>query len=247
MEKKDYFSRQSKAYAAFRPKYPEALYQFIFSHLKRRSCAWDCGTGNGQVAQYLAAHFDSVCATDISPQQIHQAFPAKNIAYSVAHAETTSFPDHHFDLITVAQALHWFNVPLFYQEVMRTGRPEGLLAVWGYALLTIDPVIDPVFQDFYFNKVGPYWDAARKVVENQYEDVPFPFETIESPRFYIRANWTVDQFAGYLSSWSATEKYIRTLGVDPVAAFIDKFKAVWKPGEVKLVTFPVFMKLGRIP
>ncbi|HEX8040889.1 MAG TPA: class I SAM-dependent methyltransferase [Chryseosolibacter sp.] len=246
MERKDYFSSQSKAYAAFRPTYPAGLYKFIFKHLQGRSCAWDCATGNGQVARYLARHFENVYATDISQAQLEEAFRAKNIFYSVAPAEKTSFPAGQFDLITVAQALHWFNLDQFYQEVRRTGKPGGLLAVWGYALLAVDAVVDDLFIDFYVNTTGPYWDEARRLVENQYRDVPFPFERIPSPEFTLKVKWNVDQFCGYLNSWSAIHKYISMHGTNPVESFSETLKSVWKPGVVKEVTFPIFLKLGRI-
>lgn len=246
MEKKNYFSHQSKAYAAYRPTYPAALYKFIFDHLDNYSCAWDCATGNGQVAQYLARHFESVYATDISKQQIDNAFPAKNIFYSVAGEENTEFQDNQFDLVTVGQALHWFNRQGFYREVRRTVKPGGLLAVWGYALLNVEPVIDKLFMDFYTNQIGPYWDEARKLVENYYRDIPFPFDEIVCPEFRITVNWSLHQFTGYLSSWSATQKYIHIHGVDPVAAFEKDLRSVWRPDEIKHVTFPVFMKLGKV-
>ena len=246
MEKKDYFSNQSETYARFRPKYPEALYQFIFAHLKKRSCAWDCATGNGQVAQVLASHFDNVYATDISQQQLDNAFRAENIVYTVAPAEKTEFDNNRFDLITVAQALHWFDLPSFYSEVRRTIQSQGILAVWGYAMLTVDPAVDALFLDFYHNKVGPYWDNARKLVENHYRDIPFPFKEIPCPEFFISVKWTHEQFTGYLSSWSATQKYVRTHDVDPVLVFSRDLQAVWKPGESKLVRFPVFMKMAVV-
>lgn len=246
MEKKDYFSRQSKAYAAFRPTYPEELYAFIFRHLEDRSCAWDCATGNGQVARRLADHFDAVYATDISQQQLDQAVAASNIFYSAAPAELTPFGDNQFDLITVAQALHWFDLPSFYKEANRTAKSGGLLAVWGYGLLTVDPVIDELFLDFYNHKTGPYWDPARRLVENHYRDVSFPFEEIPCPDFNISVQWTPDQFGGYLQSWSATQKYIAKHGVNPVPSFMDSLRDVWGKDESKRVSFPVFMKLGII-
>lgn len=246
MEKKDYFSGHSKVYAAFRPTYPTALYEFIFKHLAGKSCAWDCATGNGQVARHLSDHFASVYATDISQQQIDQAIHTKNIFYSVGSAEDTPFKENQFDLITVAQALHWFNADAFYKEVRRVGKANSLLAVWGYALLTIEPAIDEMFMDFYKNTTGPYWDEARKLVENQYRDIPFPFEQITCPEFTIKVGWTLDQFAGYLTSWSATQKYIRMQGHNPVGKFTITLKTVWKADEVKTVAFPLFMKLGRV-
>lgn len=246
MARKDYFSGHSKTYATFRPGYPDDLYSFLFRQLKQRSCAWDCATGNGQVAGYLAGHFERVYATDISQEQLNNAFAAKNIFYSVSPAEQTSFEDNQFDLITVAQALHWFDTPSFYAEVRRTGKPGGLLAVWGYALLSIEPAIDELFIHFYRNTVGPYWDEARRLVENHYRDIPFPFEQIATPEFFIKVNWTLEQFTGYLSSWSATQKYIKVNQKDPVEPLSTHLRSLWKPGEIKLATFPLFMKVGRL-
>ena len=246
MQRKDYFSHQAKTYAAFRPTYPEALYEFVFKYLAGTSAAWDCATGNGQVAQRLARTFKSVFATDISQAQLDNAHKADNILYSIAAAEKTSFTDQQFDLITVAQALHWFDLPMFYEQVRRTARPGGLLAVWGYAMLRVDTVIDPLFQNFYFNEVGPYWDEARKLVEDHYRNVPFPFAELSTPEFSIDVQWSLDQFLGYLRSWSATQKYIRANGNDPVETFSHEITPYWKQGEVKAVSFPVFLRLGRV-
>lgn len=198
------------------------------------------------MAQSLANNFERVYATDISEQQLKNAFMAKNIFYSVAPAERTNFADNQFDLITVGQALHWFDRPPFYEEVKRTGKPDGLLAVWGYALLSIEPAIDEMFLDFYNNTVGDYWDEARRLVEDHYKNIHFPFDEIDCPGFYIRTEWTSEQFTGYLSSWSATQKYIREHGRDPVQAFAETLNTLWKTGEKKQVCFPIFLRLGRI-
>lgn len=246
MQPKDYFSQQARTYATFRPAYPEALYQFLFTHLNGNSAAWDCATGNGQVAHRLAHEFKSVYATDISQAQLDNALKGENIFYSIARAEKTGFDNEQFDLITVAQALHWFDLSSFYDEVRRTLKRGGLLAVWGYSLLTVDADIDPLFQDFYFGKVGPYWDEARKLVEDRYATLAFPFSEIACPEFSIDVAWSLDQFAGYLRSWSATQKYISVNGSDPVEKFRHVLAHVWKPEEVKAVRFPVFMRLGKI-
>jgi hypothetical protein len=243
---KDFFSGHSKAYATFRPTYPAELYAFIFKHLKGKSAAWDCATGNGQVARSLASHFDSVFASDISAKQIAEAFQAENIHYSICPAEKSLYHDQQFDLITVAQALHWLDVSLFYEEVNRTAKPGALLAVWGYSLPSFDPEVDEMLSDFYDDKVGPYWDAARRLVENHYRDIPFPFDTIACPAFQITVDWTVDQFAGYLTSWSATQNYIRSRGVDPVEEMRNALHSIWKHDDVKSGRFPIFMKLGKI-
>lgn len=246
MALKDYFSSHAPVYATFRPNYPEALYQFIFRNVKHYGKAWDCATGNGQAAQYLAGHFKEVYATDISQQQLDNAFHARNIHYALSPAEHTPFEDNLFDLVTVGQALHWFDRDKFYAEVKRVGKPGGLLVVWGYALLYIEPEVDALVADFYANIVGPYWDDARRLVEEEYKSIDFPFDEILCPRFSIDVEWTVDHLAGYFESWSATQKYIRMNGESPVPGLREKLQAYWKPGEVKQVRFPVFMKAGRI-
>lgn len=244
MATKDYFSGHSKLYATFRPTYPEELYQFIFKHVTSRDTAWDCATGNGQVAQYLSAHFNRVEATDISQQQLDHAHQAGNIFYSVQAAEKTNFPNHAFDLITVGQALHWFDLPQFYDEVRRVARPNGLLAVWGYAVCSVNLTVDKIFLDFYNNIVGPYWDDARKMVDEEYRNLKFPFQQIKTPKFSLTVEWTLEQFAGYLTTWSATQKYISANHHDPVPEIVDQLKAQWS--SEKLVTFPIFLKLGRV-
>jgi len=246
MSQKDLFSEHASLYAAFRPTYPETLYEFIFRHLKDNNIAWDCATGNGQVAQYLSNHFKKVYGTDISRQQLDNAFNASNIEYSVSPAEKTPFEDHQVDLITVGQALHWFNREQFYEEVKRVGKPGALLAVWGYALLYIEPDIDTIIMDFYENIVGPYWDNARTLVEQEYKTISFPFEEIETPSFSIDVQWTLDHLTGYLESWSATQKYMKSNNSNPVPALIERIKTFWAEGETKSVSFPVFLRLGSV-
>jgi SAM-dependent methyltransferase len=246
MGHRDYFSDHSKIYAAFRPTYPDELYQFILKHVRHRDCAWDCATGNGQAARHLSRYFKTVFATDISRQQLDQAPEDPNILYSISAAEQTGFADKQFDLITVAQALHWFEVESFYKEARRTSKDHGLLAVWGYALLSVSPEIDRRFLDFYHGTVGPYWDYARTLVENEYRSIPFPFEQIESPPFELVATWGIEQLGGYLTSWSATREFIRQNGHDPVPAFLETIEPYWQKHAVKKITFPLFLKLGRI-
>lgn len=246
MKHKDYFSDHSKLYAAFRPAYPDSLYQFILKQVSGLEAAWDCATGNGQVAGELAKHFKQVYATDISAKQLEHASRAVNIFYSVQPAETTGFHDNQFDLITVAQALHWFNVEAFYREVVRVSKKNALLAVWGYGLCKVDHAIDELFTDFYHHVVGSYWDKARKLVENEYRDISFPFPIIGTPKFFIEVNWSLKNFLGYVTTWSATQKYIREHGHNPVEDLSGKLTHLWQPDETRKVIFPIFMKLGRV-
>lgn len=244
MEKKDLFSQHSKIYASFRPTYPESLYEFVLSFCRQRQRAWDCATGNGQVARRLASTFDSVIATDISQQQLSQAPQIANVEFGVGAAEETSFPDRHFDLITVGQALHWFQPDALFKEVKRVSRTEGVFAAWGYTHLQVNDKVDEVVMDYYHNVVGPYWDPARRLIENEYSSFRFPFELIETPEFFIETNWTLDHLLGYLKSWSATQAYIKEKRENPLATLEEKLAMCWPKDRTLPVKFPIFLKLG---
>lgn len=246
-ETKDNFSAQAPTYGAFRPHYPEALYRFLYEQILHFNRAWDCGTGNGQVASKLSEKFIQVEATDISQNQLNQAVPKPNISYSLARAEEAIFQDNYFDLITVAQAIHWFDFEAFYPEVIRVAKPGAMLAVWGYGLLQINPEIDVLFFDFYENKIGLYWDAERNLVDEKYASIPFPFAAeIKMPDLEIIVSWTFDQFIGYMNSWSSVQHYIKKHGHNPVDVFAQTIKHLWPGTDIKQVRFPLFGRLAII-
>ncbi len=243
---KDNFSARSESYAKFRPLYPKEMYDFIFPLVKTKQIAWDCGTGNGQVARELAKHFNTVHATDVSERQIANATPAENIFYKVESAEDTHFPDHTFDLITVAQAIHWFDFDAFYKEAIRVGKRDSVLAVIGYGLMTIDNATDKVIEYFYEDITEPYWDKERIYIDEHYQTIPFPFEEIPSPNFFINVEWNFDQLIGFLSTWSAVQHYIKANNKNPVELIYDDLKKTWNKNELKEVKFPVLLRVGKI-
>ena len=244
----DRFSEDSGDYMRFRPKYPLGLIEEIVQLSKERANSWDCATGNGQVAAELARSFNIVHATDISKNQINQAIPATNIVYSISRAEKTSFPSDHFDLITVAQAIHWFDFNLFYDEAKRVARPDCIMAIWGYGLLRFNNRIDRSVDHFYQEVVGPFWDKERKHIDASYTSIPFPFEELKLSRKYsIQKTFTLEEFAGYLSTWSSVKRYKKDRGLDPVEEFVRNIRQDWLQLGVKLnATFPLFTKIGRI-
>lgn len=243
---KDNFSTQSELYARFRPTYPEELYQFLYSLVETKDTAWDCGTGNGQVAQELSKHFKEVYATDISEKQIRNAIQRNNIFYKGESAEKTSFPDKTFDLITVAQAIHWFNFDLFYKEVKRTIKPNGILAVIGYGLLNIDEETDKIITKFYHEIVGTYWDKERKYVDEDYQTIPFPFKEIKAPQLYNTYKWSLEQLIGYLNTWSAVQHYINANNQNPVELVYEDLQEIWKGKTTKTVKFPILLRIARL-
>lgn len=241
---KDRFSDQARQYAAFRPHYPKELYDFIFHQVKSFDLAWDAGTGNGQAASVLAARFRKVLATDISAKQLEQAVVMDSITYAVG-SETTKLADHSADLITVAQAIHWFNRPVFYAEVQRVLKPGGIVAMWVYGLLRISPAIDPLIDDFYTRVVGPYWDPERKLIDDELKSMEFPFEEVIAPRFSMQFEWNLGQLEGYLNTWSATQKFVRENSVNPVDELV-RAVAGKLPQQEFPVEFPLFLRLGIV-
>lgn len=241
---KDNFSTQAPTYAQFRPHYPDEMISHIMSFVHDKETALDMATGNGQVARKLSPYFKAVFATDISDRQLQNAQRAKNISYLQEPAEQTSFGDASFDLITVAQAVHWFDFSIFYKEVYRILKPGGIFAVMGYGLFSTNPRTDQVLRHFYRDIVGPYWDAERRYIEENYETIPFPFEELTSKQFANTFTWSIEQLTGYLDTWSATQHYKAKVGIDPVDLIRAELSLVWEASDKKVV-FPQLLRIGK--
>lgn len=243
---KDNFSTQSDQYAKYRPTYPPELFDYLNAIVPHKHNAWDCGTGNGQIAQELAKTFDHVFATDISQSQIDNAAKAHNIHYSVQPAEKTNFKDQLFDLVIVAQAIHWFDFEKFYAEVKRTAKEGAFLCVTGYGRITIDEPIDQLITDFYTTVIGPYWDKERRYIDENYRTIPFPFKELATPAFVNVLHWDIEHLAGYLNTWSAVKHFIRHNGYNPVEKLIPAIAEQWGGIQVREVHFPLLLRMGKI-
>lgn len=249
---KDLFSGHAVDYARYRPVYPRALYQWLSDHCSDHSRVWDCATGNGQAALALADHFNQVIATDASAQQIDSATPHPNVDYRVATAENSGLEDHSVGLVTVAQALHWFNLEVFYLEVKRVLKPGGLLAVWTYELTTVNADVDRVVWKLYEDILGEYWSPHRVLVEQGYQTLPFPFEELQTPDFMIEHQWSLQDLMGYLYTWSAAKKYEQTHGKNPLNLVTDELTEAWQASlsdnaeSTLSVRWPIKIRAGRV-
>jgi Methylase involved in ubiquinone/menaquinone biosynthesis len=242
------FSTQAKLYAEFRPDYPPALFDFIKSSVPEHNLAWDCATGNGQAALGLAEHFEHVIATDITPEQIANAKLHPRVEYRVAPAEQSELPDDCSDVVTITQALHWLDMPPFYEEVRRVSKPHALFVATVYS----DPVLDDPAADrilYNYNKVvvGPYWPQEREIVDEAYANIPFPFHKVKAPSLTLEREWSLPELAGYLRSWSATTRYIKQKGSDPVIDFEAEMVRVWEnPFQKRRLHWPFIIRAGRV-
>jgi SAM-dependent methyltransferase len=224
---KDLFSAQAADYARFRPSYPPELFAWLASVAPGRVCAVDVATGNGQAALALARHFAQVIALDASASQLAQAPPCANLTYRVAAAEATGVAPASADLVTAAQALHWFRLAPFFAEAERVLRPGGVLAVWCYGLARIDPAVDAIVRHLYADILGAYWEPERRLVEDGYRGVAFPFSGLAPPPFEMQLEWTLPDLLGYLRTWSALRAFVRQQGTDPLAPLEPALAGAW--------------------
>jgi SAM-dependent methyltransferase len=243
----DHFSGVAGAYAEHRPRYPDRLFAWLAELAGRRELAWDCATGSGQAAVALANHFDRVIATDASEAQIAAAVAHPRVEYRVGPAESSGLAPDSADLVTVGQALHWFDRPPFYAEAQRVLRPNGVLAAWTYGFSTLgDPGADAALRRFYSETVGPYWPPERALVDAGYRTIDFPFEEIGLPEIAMEADWPLAAFLGYVGTWSAVTRFRAERGVDPVPQLAEALRPHWgDPLARRLIRWPLAIRAGR--
>jgi SAM-dependent methyltransferase len=243
---KDHFSGHAALYRQARPTYPSTLFEWLAEQAPDRQLAWDAGCGNGQVAHALAAHFERVVATDPSAEQVAQAEAHPRIDFRVEPAERCNLIDSQVSLVTVGQALHWFDHPRFFAEVRRVLKPGGLFAAWTYADCHVAPAIDALRNHVYHDLTAPYWPPERVVVESGYADIEIPLETVEVPSFDMRSEWTADQFLAYLRSWSGCQRYLKATGEDAVDSIESALLDAWgDPEAPRSVCWDFHVRAGR--
>lgn len=246
LEFKDHFSVNSENYKKYRPEYPAELFSYLASISPANEIAWDCGTGSGQTAKGLIRYFKRVVASDPSRSQIENAEAIKGIKYLVATAEASTLENGKIDLITVSQALHWFQVRDFFNESKRVLKPNGILAVWSYNLLSVTPSIDRIIAHFYSKTLGDYWPEERKLVESGYSEIVFPFLEVTPPYFEMRAEWNLYELIGYISTWSAVKEFQSANTVSPIDNLYEEICQYWgEPSRKMSINWPLTLKIRK--
>ncbi|MFC4158512.1 class I SAM-dependent methyltransferase [Chitinimonas lacunae] len=248
MSFQDHFSAHAGEYARYRPDYPPALFDWLAAQAPSRQLAWECACGSGQATLALAQHFEHLIATEPSAEQLAAAPRHPRIDYRCEPAERSSLADASVDLIAVAQALHWFDMPAFFAEASRVLRPGGVLAAWCYETCQVAPAVDAVVAHFYDDTIGPYWPPERRWIEQGYAGIDLPFPELIAPAFAMTQHWTLAELVGYFGTWSATRRYREARQHDPLPELWDQLEPAWgDPTHARPVSWPLRMRACRKP
>ena len=236
-------------YSSYRPQYPENLFPWLSSLPNQNLHAWDCGTGNGQVARNLARYFDRVTATDSNRDQIAQCPSVRNCRFAVECAENSTLDDQSVDLVTVGCAVHWFNRQQFYTEVNRVLKPGGVIAVWCYEYpWTGNEEVDRILRRYKEEILGKFWPPEAQIYFDRYQNLDFPFDPIEVqiPNFEIDCQWGPSDLLNFLSTWTAPINYKTQTGEDPKLQVAEDLEKAWSAASLGVgVKLPLYMKVGR--
>lgn len=243
---KDYFSGFAARYRDARPTYPRELWQWLAGQCAERKVVWDAACGSGQAAVALTEFFEDVFASDASRQQIAHAIRHPDVQYREEPAEECGMSDATADLVVIAQALHWVDRPRFYAEARRVLKPGGAIAAVCYGLMSVTPSLDHAIAKFYDGILGPYWAPERRLVDDGYKSIEFPFKEFAAPHFTMSHQWNFEQLMAYLDSWSALQKCRKETGDDPLKVAHDLLEADWgDKGSIRTVTWPLAVRVGR--
>ncbi len=244
---RNWFEQGGHAYARFRPEYPLQLATFLASVAPDNRLAVDVGCGNGQLTQLLPMYFRAVVGLDPSADQLANVIPDERITYRCAPAEQLPLADRSASLVTAAQAVHWFKLPAFYEEVRRIAAPGCVLALISYGVLDLEPALNERFQKFYWDEIGPYWPPERKLVDTGYATIDFPFEERAAPSLEIRAHWHLSEFLGYLLTWSAVRSAREAGREEVLFNFADEISAAWGDGNLRrTLAWPINIRIGKL-
>jgi len=247
MSFKDHFSPLASDYFRYRPRYPQELFAYLASLVARRERAWDCATGNGQAAMGLAQYFNEIIATDASEQQLSNAVRHENINYKIAAAEQSGIEADSVDLVTVAQAMHWFDLEGFYKEVNRVLRPGGVIAAWIYRFIYVSDEIDPLLEEVHNGPLKPFWPPETVIADERFLTIHFPFEEIVPPKIFMEASWDMEHLVGFLGTWSASKRYRDEMSADPLETITERLRERWgDPLAKRTIRWPLILRVGRM-
>ena len=244
---RNWFEEGGEAYARYRPVYPDRLAKFLASVSPDNRLALDIGCGNGQLAIQLANRFEHVIGIDSSVDQIAHAVHHERVEYRCAPAEYLPMLDRSASLVAAAQAAHWFDLPAFFDEVRRICVPSGVLALISYGVPCLDePELNERFDHFYREEINPFWPPERKLVDEGYARIGFPFSEFPAPPVSILLQWNLFELLGYISTWSAVRRAREEGRQEILSSFGEEMAKLWGSSDVRRsICWPINMRIGR--
>lgn len=247
------FGPVAPAYSAFRPSYPQRLYDLILVAVPpgRRRCAMDLGAGTGQSAWPLLQWFERVIAVEADPRMAAELRKAEpRIEVRVTSAEECQQPPESLDLITSATAFYWMDGARILANAAHWLRPGGALAAYRYHIQQGPPAVRTIFD----RELEGNWMPFRhpRLLDHDYTSrtlAASPFAAFHTHTFGHVIPMTVADILGFIRSTSYGGGYMRTLA-DPAAylrGLETEFTRAFAGAPSLPVTFPVELYLARKP
>lgn len=206
MDPKTFFSKKAEKYAKYRWDYAPQAIEAIFetAGLSEDSVVADIGAGTGMLTRHFAGRVARVYA--IEPNQDMRVVAERELASHPSvqvidgAAEATTLPGHIFDLITVAQAIHWFDTGPAIAEMIRILKPGGWLAI--LRNITSDDEREVALSKIVAEELGAGYSAVypasrKKPVESYFGSGAYQMLTFD---FQLRQDWPA--FIGVMSTVS---------------------------------------------
>jgi len=203
------FSSRVENYVRYRPGYPNEIVNLL-----KNECGLDPGwtiadiaSGTGIFTRLLLENDNRVLGVEPNVDMRHageeylKQYP--KFSSVAGTAEATSLPNRSVDLVTAAQAAHWFDRPKARQEFVRILKPDGWVAlIWNERLTDGSP-----FLRDYEKLLATYGTDYQEVRHERTTDeiaeffAPSPFESRELPN---RQEFDYEGIEGRLLSSSYT-------------------------------------------
>jgi len=211
------FTGRVENYRQFRPRYPDAVAAVLEKEcgLKSGSTIVDIAAGTGILAQIFLERGNHVVAVEPNEEMraacatLVERYPRLRCVDGVA--EATGLPSHAFDLITVGQALHWFDLKRARAEFARILRPDGWCAV-------------------IYNERRLSGDGFHDAYEKLLRDFGIDYEVVQ------RQHLTAEKIQGFFAPaemWRAAFPNAQLLTIEALEGRIVSSSYMPKPGHVR--------------